>query len=176
MDANERRIIEELFGKLRTVEGQGAARDPDAEAFIAERLRAQPGAAYYMAQTIIVQEKALEKLQAQGGERREESGGFLSGLFGGGRQEQPARQAPARGGPWGGGQPQRGGGRFLAGAAQTAVGVAGGVVAGSLLMDAFTTSPAEAAAAEADSGATEAGADDSGGNDGDFGGGDFGDI
>lgn len=94
-----------------------------------------------------------------------QSGGFLSSIFGGGAPAAPARPAPQaapqggpwggqqrmgmqpepqapQGGPWGGAaaqqaQPQRGGSGFLGSALTTAAGVAGGMVVGNMLMNAF---------------------------------------
>ncbi|MGA0595182.1 DUF2076 domain-containing protein [Enterovirga sp. CN4-39] len=165
MEAQERQIIDELFGKLKHVEGQSGARDGDAERHIRSRVEAQPAAPYYMAQTILVQEQALANAQARIQELEGElarqpqgGGGFLSSLFGGGSQ--PQRPAPApmaqpggpgmAGGPSGFGapstmaQPGRGGG-FLAGAASTAMGVAGGMMLGSMLGSAFGGGSAQAA-------------------------------
>jgi len=100
------------------------------------------------------------------------AGGFLAGLFGGGQQQRPQPGASPWGRqqaqPGYGAQPghgdqsgygaQRagygaqqgygrpgGGGGFMAGAMQTAMGVAGGVVLGNLLMNAFTPDIAQAA-------------------------------
>ena len=117
-----------------------------------------------MAQAIVAQERALEAAQARIAELEERasapqsSAGFLSGLFGVPSGATPRDAGPRRSrpsttdGPWGtsGGQAQpygRGGGGFLAGAAQTAVGVAGGVMLGSFLADMLT--PEAAMAAEA---------------------------
>jgi hypothetical protein len=65
----------------------------------------------------------IQELERRLAERR--SGGFLGGLFGG--EEAPA-PAPASGAQRSGGfgRDQRAGGGFLAGAMQTALGVAGG--------------------------------------------------
>ena len=86
MDNNDRRAIEALFAKLGAVETRVGPRDPEAEAFIRSAIAAQPGAPYYMAQTIIVQEQALEaanrRIEALEAEERRDDGGFLSGLFG----------------------------------------------------------------------------------------------
>ena len=174
MDRSDQKAISDLFENLADVEKQGTPRDGEAEAFIAERIARQPGAPYYMAQTIVVQEQALNAAQARIEELEREAtsrSGLLGGLFGD-RQESrsgmsrgsnherwPSRRAPP--------QPQQGGGGFLAGAAQTAMGVAGGVLLANAIGGLF--SGEEAAAAEP-------GADDAVGNDGggDFGGGDFG--
>ena len=155
MNPHERQIIDDLFDKLREVEQQSGPREPIAEAHIHSRVQQQPGAPYYMAQTILMQEQALQTAQARITELEDElarrpagAGGILSSLFGGGGQPQsrpPQRQpdnmqgmAPSGGGvgasaaaPGMAAQPGRGG--FLAGAAQTAMGVAGGMMLGSLL-------------------------------------------
>ncbi len=79
--------------------GQAPPRDPEAEAYIREQIARQPGAPYYMAQTIVVQEQALnaaqariEELQQQAGPRRS-SGGLLSNIFGDSRQPSRAPEA-----------------------------------------------------------------------------------
>lgn len=173
----DREAIDGLFDRIEDVARNSAPRDGDAEALIQQRLREFPPAPYYMAQTILVQEQALrqaqeriEHLEAQAQPR----GGFLGGLFG---DNEPQRR-PARGrGPWDrqqGYEDRRGqGGGFLAGAAQTALGVTGGVLLGSAIAG-MLTGGAHAQEAPPDAGADQ-GADDvdTGGDDGDFGGGDF---
>jgi uncharacterized protein len=103
MDQNERQVIEGLFQRLG--QSQNQQRDPEAERLISERIAQYPYAPYTMAQTILVQEHALTNLNEQMQQMQAEiqhlranqqsSGGFLSGLFGGGRQ-QAAPQAPVR--------------------------------------------------------------------------------
>lgn len=167
MDQNDRQAIEGLFGKLAQVEQQAGPVDSDADAFIRQRIVGQPAAPYYMAQTIVVQEQALGQAQQRIEEleyqlsQRPSGGGLFSGLFGSGSQPQPRRPAPPpqmRGpamgqpqaaSPWGqqaqGYGQQRAGGGFLAGAAQTAMGVAGGVLLGNAIAGMFA---GEAEAAE----------------------------
>lgn len=194
MDNEDLRAIDSLFGKLRDVEHRSPPRDPAAEAAIRDRIAAQPGAPYYMAQTIIVQEQALEAaqrriedLERQLAQRPASGGGFLSGLFGGGqRHHQPQPRPHAQGygqpgygrppypqqgyghqaGPWGAPGMSRGGG-FLAGAAQTAMGVAGGVLLGNAIMGMFDGNEAQAAEAPPEEPDMDTGADD--GDFGDFG-------
>ena len=170
MDPKERQVIDDLFGKLRQVESRSPPRDPEAEAHIARQVAGLPAAPYYMAQAILVQEQALagaqarvRQLERQLAERPATGGGFLSGIFGGGGQAtQPAPRQPAQpqhvppqymqptgghGSPWGGGHPGRtgmGGGGFLAGAMQTALGVAGGMLVADAISDAFGGGAAEA--------------------------------
>jgi hypothetical protein len=160
MDSNDRQAISGLFDKLAQVERQGPARDAEAERFITDAIARQPGAPYYMAQTVVVQEHALnaaqtriEQLEAELTEARQgvtQGGGFLSGLFGGGA----AARRPA---PTAQSMPQGAQGGFLAGAGQTAIGVAGGmllanVVAGMFAGDAEAAEAPEAGEPEFDAG------------------------
>lgn len=151
MNQQERQVISDIFDKLKQVESQ--PRDPEAERFIADLVARQPYAPYAMAQAIFVQEEALKQYnervraleaQADGARPQQASGGFLSGLFGGGA-EQPAREAPRTSVPqagmgsapqYGAQQVQQpgmfggggGSGGFLRGAMTTAAGVAGGAL------------------------------------------------
>ncbi|HYG90323.1 MAG TPA: DUF2076 domain-containing protein [Azospirillum sp.] len=188
MTPEERNVIEDLFRRLRQSETQ--PRDPEAERLIRDSLQAQPGAAYYLAQSVLVQQHALtaaqqriEELerQLQDAQRQQPAqpaqqggGGLFGSLFGSARPPEPPRPragsvphstpgyppaptgptygGPAPGGPWGappspafgqqGRYPQPGypqqpmaarGGGFLAGAATTAMGVAGGMLAASAI-------------------------------------------
>jgi len=134
----DERAIEDLFERLRNVERRSGPRDADAEQLIHQRLREHPAAAYYMAQAIVVQEAALREQQQRIAELEAEAGrgrgGFLGGIFGDDR--------PASGrGPWDRQReeprPSRGGEGFLAGAAQTALGVSGGLLLGSAIAGMF---------------------------------------
>lgn len=200
MNPQDKQAIESVFTRLAQVEGTAGPRDSEAEAYIQSKLAAQPGSAYYLAQTVLIQQQALEEAQkrlsaqersaapaqapaqAQPQAQPSTSGG---GFFGFGRsssQGSAARQnaqpqaAPAASSGFGRSAPGAGGG-FLAGAAQTALGVAGGMMLGSLLGGMFGGNDAEAAPAEEpavdDAGAApedEAGFDEGGD---DFGGDDF---
>jgi uncharacterized protein len=181
MDHQDRQAIEGLFGKLGEVERQSGARDAEAEAFIRSRIAAQPAAPYFMAQTIVVQEQALNaaqvriaELERQLASRPAGGGGFLAGLFGGGQPQPTPRSqsmpgmaphmaphmAPSM-------APGRGGG-FLAGAAQTAMGVAGGVLLGNMIASAFGGDDAKAGEANQPE-PQQAAAEDSGDSGDDFG-------
>jgi hypothetical protein len=102
MNPHERQIIDDLFDKLREVEQQSDPREPIAEAHIRSRVQQQPGVPYYMAQTILMQEQALQTAQARITEledevaRRPAGGGFLSGLFGGEASCRLARPSASR--------------------------------------------------------------------------------
>jgi hypothetical protein len=156
MSPEERQLLAGLFERTRSA--ANAQRDQEAETFINEQVKSQPAAPYLLAQTVLVQDQALQAANKRLQEletrirelesRPQQSGGFLSGLFGGGaRQTPPPRPAspppgygqPAypqqQGGPWGGApqpgyapQQQPQGGGFLTGALGTAAGVAGGVL------------------------------------------------
>jgi hypothetical protein len=117
MNSEEQTLIDGLFTKLKSAETASAPRDVEAEARIKEHLTQQPGAPYYMAQAILVQEAAVNQLNQQVKQRDEQiqqlqaqleqakaqssaapapsSGGFLSSLFGGGSAQPP--QQPPRG-------------------------------------------------------------------------------
>lgn len=160
MDHNERQAIEELFGKLAEVERRAPPRDSEAEALISEKVVAQPGAPYYMAQTIVVQEQALIAAQRriEELEQKAQGGGLLGSIFGGGSRATASRAAVR--------QPEYGtGSGFLAGAAQTALGVTGGIFLASLIGGMFAGG-AQAAEPQSDLGGDEGG-DDLGLDDGD---------
>ena len=182
----DRAAIDGLFNRLAEAQQRSGPRDADAEALIHERIARQPHAPYYLAQTVVVQQEALKQA-----ERRIEE------------LEAAGRQTEQRRGPWGNTQPASaydrggvrnggwGGGGFLSGAMQTALGVAGGVMLGNFIGSMFSAGSANAAetadssdqadsgddAGATDTGGSEAGSDagsDAGGFDGgDFGGGDF---
>ncbi len=178
MDQTEKQVIDGLFDRLRQAERGSGPRDAEAERHIGQLVAQSPAAPYYMAQAILVQEHALKAAQERIAELEQEveeqpaaagGGGFLGGLFGGGNT------APARGPAAGRGSVPRAGGRmrypgpgaeaaadspvarynqtgqgggFLAGAMQTAVGVAGGVIIGNMLAGMFGGNEAQAAPAQ----------------------------
>jgi hypothetical protein len=177
MNEQERGMIDGLFERLREAESQAGPRDRDAEAMIAERMASQPGAAYMLAQVVLVQEQGLknitnrvEEMERQLAERPQSGSGFLGGLFGGAPRPaapaEPAARTPAatsggwsnprpgvglsgtQGGARAGMQPGAQGGGFMAGAMQTAVGVAGGMLLANAVGGLFA-GDAEAAPAEA---------------------------
>lgn len=158
---DDRDAIDGLFDRLAEAERRGGGRDAEAEAYIRQKMAGQPSAPYYLAQTVVVQQEALKEA-----ERR------IEGL-------ERHRQEPAqRRGPWDR-QPDvaderrngAGGGGFLAGAAQTALGVAGGVMLGNLLGSMFGAGAANAGELEpgTDNSADGSDTSDNGGGFGDGG-------
>jgi len=191
MTPQEREVIDSIFDRLRAAANQ--PRDPEAERHIADLVRQQPYATYALAQSVYVQEQALNNLQAevdaltaerdqlreaarQQQAQPQQSGGFLSGLFGGGAR--PQAEAAPQPGPWNRQpgaafgqqsaadaaapagsplsragsaqqQPAAGGGSgFLGTALTTAAGVAGGMVVGNMLMNAFKGGSGDKAASQ----------------------------
>jgi uncharacterized protein len=114
MSPEERQLLQGLFDRMRP--NANNFRDREAEQLINEQVRSQPYAPYLLAQTVLVQDQALQaandRLQqleqhVQELEQRQQpqgGGGFLSSIFGGGAQQQPA---PPRAPVWNqGGAPQ----------------------------------------------------------------------
>ncbi|UMZ11312.1 DUF2076 domain-containing protein [Pseudomonas sp. MPFS] len=124
MNNEEQTLIDGLFSRLQQAETDSAPRDAQAEARIKEHLTRQPAAGYFMTQAILVQEAALKSLDEQNKQLTQQvqqlqadlqqaksqaapapasSGGFLSSIFGGSREAQPApapSSAPSSGGGW----------------------------------------------------------------------------
>ena len=91
MDRQDRDAIEGLFRRIARVEQRSGPRDRGAEALISAKIGQQPAAPYYMAQTILMQEKALNDAQARIEEL--ENGGYGAGRRGG-RNAGPWDNAP----------------------------------------------------------------------------------
>lgn len=101
MQSEEQRLIDGLFSRLQQAESNTAPRDAEAERVIQSYISKQPSAPYYMAQSMIIQEAALKRmnaqvqelqqqvaqLQSQAQNSRPQSSGFLAGLFGGGSSQ-----------------------------------------------------------------------------------------
>jgi hypothetical protein len=65
MNDSDREAIDGIFARLRDVAARSAPRDGEAEEYIRRQMDAMPGAAYYLAQSVMVQEQALKAAQAQ---------------------------------------------------------------------------------------------------------------
>jgi hypothetical protein len=109
MSPEERNLLTGLFDRIRAA--VNTPRDQEAETLISDATKAQPYAPYYLAQTVLVQDQALQaannRLQELEGKVKElegraasqpRAGGFLSGLgslFGGsGPSPRPAAPPP----------------------------------------------------------------------------------
>jgi len=95
MTPQERQLVDDLFDRLSKVEG--APRDPDALAAIAQGLRRAPNALYALVQTVLLQDEALKRAHSriqelEGENQPQPSGGFLDSV-----RETIFGQAPARG-------------------------------------------------------------------------------
>ena len=171
MNHEERQLISDLIGRMQQF--GTPEKDRDAEQLIAQSVRANPDAPYMLVQSVLVQDNALQQAdqriqelearvqQLESTQRAAPaaaSGGFLGGMFGGGRAAaQPARHlssvpttgrpaaAPPANSPWGRPagqagmgqagaqapmqqQAASGGGGFMKTAMATAAGVAGGML------------------------------------------------
>lgn len=141
LNPEDRRAIEGLFDRLAEAEQRAPQRDRDAEELIRAETARLPNAPYYMAQTIVVQQTALEAaetkikaLEAQVAQREQRQ----RGPWDRGADDGDQRQQRGFGGGFGGGG-------FLGGAMQTALGVAGGVLLGSAIGSLFGAGSANAA-------------------------------
>jgi hypothetical protein len=118
MSPEERQLLAGMFERIKA--GSAEPRDQEAETFINDQIKAQPSAPYLLAQTVIVQDFALQsanqKLQQLEARVRElESApkpttSFLGGLLGGGappaqRPAPPPAYGQPQSGPWGAAPP-----------------------------------------------------------------------
>src|SRR5262245_38169514 len=107
MTPEERQLIAGLFDRMRSYGLPD--KDREAEAFINQSVRSNPDAPYMLVQSVLVQEQALQaandrvtqledELRELRGDARPaaRSGGFLSGAWGG-RRDEPRSSVPAIG-------------------------------------------------------------------------------
>ncbi len=106
MTPEERQMLGGLFQRVNSA--AATQRDPEAESFITDAVRAAPHAPYVLAQTVLVQQQALEaaanrisQLETaaqQASEQSQEHGSFLGNLgksiFGAGPSSPPSRPDP----------------------------------------------------------------------------------
>ena len=132
MTPTERDLLARLFDRIDAA--SAGPRDADAEALINDRVAANPSAPYRMAQTIAVQDEALKRaeerirnLEAGTGAQQPETAGTPSRSL---ADEANAAVPPRRSAvPSAGARPAGfGGGGFLAGAGQVALGIVGGTL------------------------------------------------
>jgi hypothetical protein len=111
MTPQERELITTLLARLRNAGAAGQQKDAEADALICQALREQPDMAYYLVQTVLIQDFSLSEAQnritdlenqlAEAQSQKSSGTSFLGGLFG---RSGPARQEAPRGpqpvGPW----------------------------------------------------------------------------
>lgn len=167
MKDEEKKLIEHLFHRLKKTELNSSERDDEANSLIQDLVKKQPYSSYYMTQTILIQETAIKKLSLKIEELTKKISNlaettkkpsFLSSLF---KKEQITPDAsnnnlwknnqniPGSYNPWSVSSPNIGSNvnssssGFLKNALQTATGVAGGMILGNMLMNAFNHSKPE---------------------------------
>jgi len=164
MDSQERRLIEDLFARLRSV--SGSTKDRDAEQLIRDLLSRFPDAPYYLTQSVLVQQQALDRadariseLEAAAQDRQSSVSRGPSSFLGGSSVPQSGRRSadpdmssdasrPTES-PWTS-RPSRtsGGGSFLGTALSTATGVAGGMFLADSIRSLFGGGGGSASASE----------------------------
>ncbi|MBK4775939.1 DUF2076 domain-containing protein (plasmid) [Candidatus Pantoea edessiphila] len=167
MQFEEKNLIEKLFQRLKKAEDNLSTRDIEAEKQIQESIKLQPAAPYYMVQSLLIQEAALNKLNqeiiklkndicqlqsinhnkgktflgklfSRNGSSNENTTGLQSPVAE--NNNQVVSNKPNYNSPI---SPRSGGTSFMSGALQTAAGVAGGVVIGNMLSNMFHHSTPE---------------------------------
>lgn len=145
MTPQERDLVTQLLARVQ--QHAAEAKDPEAEALIRQAMAAQPDAPYFLVQTVLMQDMALQQaqerirqLEAQAAPAKPAATSFLSGAgrgsvpsAGAWTQSAPAAAPPPSAAPWTqGGAPFAAapgtGSSFLQQAATTAAGIAGGAL------------------------------------------------
>ncbi|HEU5388274.1 MAG TPA: DUF2076 family protein [Streptosporangiaceae bacterium] len=143
MNRQDQQAIDDLFQHLNQAATQAGPPDAEADARIRQHIRqGPPTLVYQMAQTLVGQQAALRQLRAQVADLQQQAqrGGRPAGFA---QPGQPGYGQPGYGGygppyqqqPYG--YQRSGGGGFLAGAGQIALGVGGGILAAEALSDLF---------------------------------------
>lgn len=116
MTPEERQLLSALADRVRNVPAQ--QKDPEAEQFLRELARQRPDTVYVLAQTVIMQDFAMQNAQAQiedlqrqlseaAPPPQQQPGSFLGGLFGrSSPQPQQSSGSVPRVNPWGAGPRQ----------------------------------------------------------------------
>jgi hypothetical protein len=144
MTPQEQEMLQGLIQRVNQT--QLSEKDLDAEEMLQQTLGRNPDALYILAQTVLVQQYALDQAKQQLDQLRQQprrSGSFLGNLLG--RDQQPAQAAapppppayaqpqyvpgPSYATPYASGYSMPASGGFLRGAMQTAAGVAAGALA-----------------------------------------------
>jgi uncharacterized protein len=143
MTPQERELVTQLLARVK--QHAAEAKDPEAEALIRQAMTAQPDAPYFLVQTVLMQDMALQQaqerirqLEAEAAQVKPAPTSFLGGAARGSvpntgawTQSAPAAAAPAPAAFTQGAAPLAAaatGGGFLHQAATTAAGIAGGAL------------------------------------------------
>lgn len=159
MEDKEKKLIKNLFSRLKDIELKNVKIDQEVNILIKDIIKKQCNAPYYMTQTILIQESAIQSLYNKINKLKKiikdnkkeinfknKSNGFLSGLFNNKKKIQKddlntkdylnkdiennnLNKCVY--------SSNNGNGGFLKNALQTAIGVAGGVVSANMLMNLF---------------------------------------
>jgi hypothetical protein len=152
VNRQDQQAIDDLFQHLNQAAAQAGPPDAEADARIRQHIKqGPPTLVYQMAQTLVGQQAALRQLRAQVADLQQQAqrggrpAGFAQPGWGGGQPGygQPGYSQQGYGGygppyqqqPYG--YQRSGGGGFLAGAGQIALGVGGGILAAEALSDLF---------------------------------------
>ncbi|QCI17013.1 DUF2076 domain-containing protein [Buchnera aphidicola (Aphis helianthi)] len=169
MKDEEKKLIENLFHRLKNTELNSSERDDEANSLIQDLVKKQPYSPYYMTQTILIQETAIKKLSLKVEELNNtisnlnsnkviKKPSFLSSFF----RKEPISSETSNN-IWGKNQNISGSynplpasssaisnsnssgsnSGFIKNALQTATGVAGGMILGNMLMNVFNHSKPE---------------------------------
>ncbi|QCI18170.1 DUF2076 domain-containing protein [Buchnera aphidicola (Aphis nasturtii)] len=167
MKDEEKKLIENLFYRLKNTELNSSERDVEANILIQDLVKKQPYSSYYMTQTILIQETAIKKLSLKVEELNKKisnlnlntttkKSSFLSNFF----KKEPISPEISNN-SWKSNQNVSGSyhplptssstisssagssNGFLKNALQTATGVAGGMILGNMLMNVFNHSKPE---------------------------------
>jgi hypothetical protein len=156
MNADEKQLIADVFARLQNAQ---RPKDQDADMFIRDLVRQFPDAPYYLTQSVIIQQQALQQADARVSEleatvRNLQPSGRTSGasFLGGRRGDNPASEGP---GPWGSSQPPKQQGGFLSSVLSTAAGVAGGVFLADSIRSLFGSVGGRSYVGEAAAGTTD---------------------
>jgi uncharacterized protein len=142
VNRQDQQAIDDLFQHLNQTAAQAGPPDAEADARIRQHVRqGPPTLVYQMAQTLVGQQAALRQLRAQVADLQQQlqrggrSAGFAQPGWGSGQPGYGGYGTPYQ---QPSGYQRSGGGGFLAGAGQIALGVGGGILAAEALSDLFS--------------------------------------
>ncbi|MEM7133595.1 MAG: DUF2076 family protein [Chloroflexota bacterium] len=142
MTSQDKQMIDQLFQQLRSMQDQSAPQDPEAQRRIADWIRKQPDAPYYMAQLLLLQKESLANAKAEVEQHRATNNPPPNrSIPNQSRHSHTYREAES----------DFSGQSFLAGAAQVALGVGGGLLLAEFVGDMLGYAFGDHAYSQADS-------------------------